>query len=269
MELEAVVSGRRVRYLEGGSGQPLVLLHAFPLAADLWRPQLALPPEGWRLLAPDCRGLGGSARAAGTGEGGRVTVDDYAADLLAFCDVLGLDRFALGGLSMGGYVAFAVLRQAGARVTALLLADTRTEADSDEARENRRAMRAQVLDQGAGVVADVMLPKLLGRTTRASHQELTVIVRRMIDANTPEGIADAVDALMSRPDSAATLEAVACPVAIVVGDEDVLTPVALHEDMHRRASGSTLHVIRRAGHLSNLERPEAFNDALRGLLARL
>jgi len=269
MELEIVVAGRRVRYIEGGSGQPLVLVHAFPLAADLWRPQTARPPEGWRLLAPDCRGLGGSERAPGSGDGGRVTIDDYAADVVAFCDALGLERFALAGLSMGGYVAFAVLRQAGARVTALLLADTRTEADSDEARETRQAMRALVLEQGAGAVADSMLPKLLGESTRSSHPELTAIVRRMIDANAPEGIADAVDALMSRPDSAGTLEAVRCPVAIVVGEEDVLTPVALHEDMHRRAPGSTLHVIRRAGHLSNLERPEAFNDALRGLLARV
>lgn len=269
MERELALDGRRIRYLSTGSGRPLVLLHAFPLSADLWRPQLALPPEGWQLIAPDFRGLGGSMRAAGRGDEGRVTVDDYAADTLALCDALRIDRFALAGLSMGGYVAFAVLRQARDRVMGLLLADTRTEADSDEARETRRTMRALVLDKGAGAVADAMLPKLLGETSRAEQPELAAIVRRMIDANAPEGIADAVDVLMSRPDSAATLEAVTCPVAFVVGAEDVLTPVGLHEDMHRRTPDSTLRVVRRAGHLSNLEGPEDFNDALRGLLARV
>jgi 3-oxoadipate enol-lactonase len=269
MEHEIAVEGRRVRYLATGVGRPLVLLHAFPLSADLWRPQLALPPDGCRLVAPDLRGLGRSERAPGRGEAGRVTMDDYAADALAFCDALGLDRFVLAGLSMGGYVAFALLRQAPDRVSGLLVADTRTEADSDEARENRRAMRAMVLDTGVDAVADAMLPKLLGETSRAEQPELAAIVRRMIDANSAAGIADAIDGLMSRPDSAGTLAAVTCPVAIVVGDEDVLTPVALHEDMQRLARGSVLHVVRRAGHLSNLERPDEFNDALRGLLARV
>jgi 3-oxoadipate enol-lactonase len=196
-------------------------------------------------------------------------VDDHADDLLALARALGLDRFVLAGLSMGGYVAMAVARRAPERIRGLMLCDTRAEADTDQARANRVAMRARLVDGGPPAVAADMLPKLLGETTARTQPELIETVRGLIELNGAPGIDDAIVALMTRPDSTATLAGLGCPALILAGDEDVLTPVALHERMHELIPGSTLEIIPGAGHLSNLERPDAFNARLARFLARV
>src|SRR5262245_55821661 len=106
LELHATVNGRATRYFEAGSGQPLILVHAFPLNAEMWRPQLERVPGGWRFVAPDLRGFGEGR----VDEGTSLTMDDYAADLAALMDALAIDRAVLVGLSMGGYITFAFYR---------------------------------------------------------------------------------------------------------------------------------------------------------------
>ena len=135
IRLAVDVAGRRVSWLQSGEGSPLVLLHAFPLSAEMWAPQHATVPAGWKLITPDLRGLGGSSGPPAT------SVDDHADDVLALMRHLGLERAVIGGLSMGGYVAFALYRRAAPRVRALVLADTRAEADTEEARANRVTMQ--------------------------------------------------------------------------------------------------------------------------------
>ncbi|MCL4814658.1 MAG: alpha/beta fold hydrolase [Vicinamibacteraceae bacterium] len=265
MERTTTIRGRHVRYLDAGQGQTLLLLHAFPLSADMWRPQFDQRPEGWRLVAPDYAGFGGSERFVGE----PAAVASYALDAIALLDALGVHRFVVAGLSMGGYVAFAVVRQARMRLRGLVLADTRADADSDEARANRQSMMAALDERGVAAARDAMLPKLLAEENAAAHPELVATVRAMIERNAVGGVRDAVAALMTRPDSVPLLKDIACPALVLVGERDAITPVALHEQMHAALPNATLAVIPGAGHLANLERPAAFSAALGGFLAAL
>jgi len=267
-EQQVTLAGRPVRCLEAGEGEPILLVHAFPLGADLWRPQLAAPPPGWRLLAPDLRGFRGPAEAQGdVAPLGEVTVDDYARDLVALLDHLGVARAVVGGVSMGGYVAFALLRQAPDRVRALVLSDTRPQADGDEGRAKRREMLALIERGGMEAVAGAMLPALVGRTSQTERPEVVAEVRRLVLANHPEAVRAAVSAMMTRPDSTPLLAAIACPTLVVVGEEDVITPVPDATALHDAIPGSRLAVLPEAGHLPNLETPDAFDAVLTRFLA--
>ncbi len=250
------------------AGQPsrgtLLLLHAFPLSAAMWEPQLAALPDGWRALAPDLRGFGASSTWA-TGDGGALA--DYTGDVLAFLDHLGVDRVVVVGLSMGGYVAFDLARRAIERVRGLVLADTRAEADSAEARAGREKMLVELERGGAARVADLMVPRLLGETTTRADAALVARVRQMAASNTPRAIRDAIVWLMARPDSTSLLSRLDCPALVMGGEEDQVTG---ESDLRRLQDGiraADLVMIPRAGHLSNLENPGAFNAAVARFLA--
>ena len=248
------------RCLEAGAGWPVLFIHAFPLSADMWRPQLERVPQGWRFIAPDTSGFGAS-RAATPAR----SMDDYAADVEAVLDAYELESAAICGLSMGGYTAFALYRRAPDRLTGLVLADTKAEADTPEGRKARLEMSQLVKAKGASAVADSMLPKLLGP---AASQDTALVagIRRMIESNTPEGIDDAIQAMMARPDSTADLPRLSIPVLVIVGEEDKLTPPVHSETMHRGTARSQLVVLPGAGHLSNLEAPDAFATAVANFL---
>jgi pimeloyl-ACP methyl ester carboxylesterase len=250
-----------VRYLDAGGGKTLVLLHAFPLHADQWLPQLARVPPDWRVVAPDLAGFHGRDPAC-AGPPDAVTIDGYARDVFEFMTHLDIRRAAIAGLSMGGYIALAMLRLAADRVAGLALADTKATADTDDARAGRDRLIALALSEGAAAVADAMLPRLLGSTTRREQPDLSDAVHRLIAANTADGIVAASRAMKVRPDSTAALQSAACPVTIICGDEDEPTPVADARAMQRVAPHARLVIIPRAGHLSNLENPLPFNAAL-------
>jgi len=261
-ELTIDAAGRPVRYLEAGAGWPVLLIHGFPLHASMWRPQLERAPPGWRYIAPDLRGFGPRAANAAPAD----SVDDHAADLIALLDALEIDRAAIGGLSMGGYVTFALYRHAPERFSAMILADTRATPDTDAGKEARQATARLLRERGVGAVVDQLLPKLLGRTSRAAR-ELEDPVRALALENGPDGIAAAVRALMNRPDSTADLPRIGRPALILAGEEDEITPVGDAEEMHRQIARSQLVVIPAAGHLSNLESPSVFSRALANFLA--
>ena len=249
-----------VRYLAAGNGWPVVLLHGFPLTADMWRPQLENVPHGWRYIAPDLRGFGSAATPPAR------TMNDFAEGVVAFLDAMRLDKVTLGGLSMGGYVLFAVLRIASERVTAVILADTRATADSEQGREGRTTMLQTVRTKGVSAVADDMMPKLLGETTRRTRRDVELRVREIAGGNTPEALAGAIEAMRDRPDSMAVLEKISVPTLVLVGEEDTLTTPADAAAMRGRISRAHLVDIPRAGHLSNLEAPEEFSAALADFL---
>lgn len=263
---------RTTRYLEspGFPGEELlkgirtlVLIHAFPMSADMWFPQLARVPLGWRFVAPDIRGFRGMGLAYEDAQLANATMDDYAGDILELMDHLDLKRAAIAGLSMGGYVAMAVAARAPQRVSHLILADTRMTADTEAQREGRDAMRAMVEREGPASVATQMLPNLLGASTQRDQPDLSGAVRMLIESNRTEAIAGAIGALKSRPDRTAALAAVKVPTLIICGDEDTLTKPAESEAMAATIPGAQLVMIPKAGHLSNLEQPNAFNEALR------
>ena len=257
----------RLRYLDASphaGDRPrgtLLLLHAFPLNARMWEAQLALAGSGWRVIAPQLRGFDG-----GAGDPAATSVDDYAGDVIDLLDALHLKQVVVAGLSMGGYVAFALLRLAARYVQGLVLADTRSQADTPEGVAGRTRLLQVAQDRGAPAVADELIPKLLGATTLQSRPAVVEQVRSLVLASSTEGIAGAIRALMTRPDSTPLLASIHVPTLIIVGEEDTVTPPAASEEMHRAISGSELVHIAGAGHLSNLEQPESFNAALAGFL---
>lgn len=264
-------AGRTLAYLDSAPGAgprpTLVLAHAFPLGAQMWEPQLRAMPDGWRLIALDLRGFGGSTDP--DPEASFPSLDEYADDVIDLLTGLELDQAVLGGLSMGGYVMLAVMRRAPELARALVLADTRAGADSSEGRAARRGMLALVDREGPQGVAQEMMPKLLGRTTIETNPDAAETVRRLIKGQSPAAIRGAILRMMHRPDATPGLSAIAVPTLVIVGEEDTLTPPAESEVMAGAIAGATLVTIPGAGHLSNLERPDRFNDALMPFLGRL
>lgn len=259
------IDDRILSYLEAGAGELVVLVHAFPLCAAMWEPQLASPPPGWRLIAPDLRGFGESRPHRKTGWLAS-SIDDYAADVLVLLTYLEASSAVIMGLSLGGYVAFGMLRAAPHRVRALVLADTRVGADSEEAKLGRRQMQALAERAGASAVAQALLPKLLGEDTLRAQPQVVARVREMAAAP-PVAIATALECLMTRPDSTPELAAFRGPALIIRGAQDALMPAADAERMKALIPGAASIEIPSSGHLPNWEQPEAFNRAWHSFLA--
>jgi pimeloyl-ACP methyl ester carboxylesterase len=253
-EHRAVAGGLPMRWLEAGSGWPVVLLHAFPLSADMWRPQLGAVPDEYRFVAPDlCAQPGGG-------------IDGYAANVAAVVDALSIETAAIGGLSMGGYVTFALNRLQPRRFSQMILADTRPQSDTPEGRAARQAMRRLLAEAGSAAVADLMLPRLLSPRAREEQPELVAEVRSMIEAQPPPAVDAAIAAMMDRPDSTADLRSIGVPVLLVAGAEDELTPPEVTREMERRIPRARSVILPDAGHLSSLERPDAFSRVLHDFL---
>ena len=259
------VGAVRLSVTEAGTGSPIVFLHAFPLSARMWTPQLQALPVGWRGVAPDLRGFGRSPRGTRPAR----HVGDHAEDVLALIDAIGGGPAVLAGLSMGGYIAFECWRRRPASIRGLVLADTRAEADTDEARAKRVANQQQAGRAGTGAVIDAMMPGLLGASTQTADPHVAVQVRQWAMENAADGVIDALEALRTRPDSRPTLATITCPTLVVVGEEDTLTPPDLSRVIANGVTGVTLVEIPRAGHLANVEQPEAFNAALTKWLATI
>ena len=265
------LGSRTLSYLDNdpdGSGKPvLVLVHAFPLGSGMWEPQYRGAFHGWRILAPDLRGFGGSTDERA--EGVDPTIDDYAEDVVGLIREVARGPVVLGGLSLGGYVSFAVMRRAPGLVRALVLADTRASADTLEGRAGRKALLTVLEHDGPQGVAREMMPKLLGATTRQSNPDAEETVRLLIKRQSPAAIRDAIVRMMERPDSFPVLPAIAVPTLVIVGDEDVLTPPSDAEAMAAVLPQASLVRIAGAGHLANLERSQAFEASIEDFLAGL
>jgi 3-oxoadipate enol-lactonase len=233
----------------------LVLLHAFPLGAGMWTPQTDAFP-GWRVLAPAFPGFDDVPPVAAP------SMAAFVEHVWRVLDEAGVARAVLCGVSMGGYAAFEAWRQAPGRVAGLVLADTRAEADTPEGRQGRMAMREALASQGPAAVADAMLPKMLGAGTLDSESALVARVRGLILGQSREGIDGAIQALMTRPDSGPTLATITVPVLALAGEDDVLTPPADAQRIADGIPGAACVRLAGAGHMSNLERPDAFNDAV-------
>jgi 3-oxoadipate enol-lactonase len=252
-----------IGYDDAGAGFPILFIHGFPHNRSLWAPQLQGLPVHARCIAADLRGFGESSAKP------PYSMDQYADDLIALLDVLHLDKAVIAGLSMGGYVAFAIWRRHPTRVRGLVLANTKAGADNDEARAKRRSVMEVAREQGSSAIADSMITGMLGKTTRSKRPEITNNVHRMIASSPVDGVIGALEALMNRPDSTPTLATIDVPALIITGDEDAIIPVSESEAMHAAIRNSTLEVITGAGHLTNLERPAAFNHVVSEFLAKL
>jgi pimeloyl-ACP methyl ester carboxylesterase len=251
------VRGLELAYAERGAGAPVVLLHGFPFDHSLWHEQAAALAASHRVITPDLRGFGAS-----TVLDEPATMKLLAEDVAALLDALKLERVVLGGLSMGGYVALAFYRLFPRRVRALILADTRPQPDTDEARTNRETTAQRALAEGMHTIADAMLPKLLAPATYIERPEIVARVREMIMSTPPIGAAAALRGMALRRDQTDLLPDILAPTLILVGSDDAITPPTDAEFMRRAIRGARLEVIAGAGHCSNVEQPVAFNQAL-------
>jgi 3-oxoadipate enol-lactonase len=247
------------------AGGTVLFIHGFPFDGSMWRETLAGLPPGWRGLAPDLRGFGGTEPP----DAHVYRMDDYARDLVRLLDDEGVARVVVCGLSMGGYVAFALRRRFPERVAGLVLADTRAGPDTEEARRGRYELAERVLREGHQPVIDGMMPKLLPEATRASRPELVARVEDMMRRASPAAIAAALHGLADRPDSSADLSAIDIPTLVVVGAEDALTPPAESELMAEAIPGARLEVVAGAGHLTPVEKPEEFGGVVGEFLGGL
>ena len=247
----------QLAYTDTGLGQPVVLLHGYPFNRTLWSEQVSALSNSYRVITPDLRGLGESDATPGA-----ATMNRMAQDVAALLDHLEISRAVIGGLSMGGYVALAFYKQFPSRVRALVLADTRAQADTEEGKQTRLQHAEKALAEGMAGIADSMLPKLLTPETVSKRPEVVKRVRDMMLKTKPEGAAGALLGMAERDDQTPLLAQVTCPALILVGREDPITPVPDSERMNRGIAGSRLVVIENAAHVSNLERAEQFNDEL-------
>lgn len=257
--MRALVNEIRVHWREGGRGEAVLFVHGFPFNGGQWEAQIERLPQRWRFLAPDLRGFGETERGGGEGPLG---MDLLADDLAAFLDSQEIERAVVCGLSMGGYIAFALWRWHRARVRALVLCDTRAGADTAEAKEKRRAMAERVRREGVGALAEAQLPLLLSAETRRERPEVVERVREMIESTPQETILRALVGLAERPDSTDLLPTITVPTLVVGGAEDVMTPPDELEALARSIPGAHLQLIEGAGHLPNLENPVAFDRVL-------
>ena len=251
----------QMAYTDTGLGQPVVLIHGYPFNRSLWNEQVEALSSSYRVIVPDLRGFGESDSSAGP-----ATMIRMAQDVAALLDHLEISRAVIGGLSMGGYVALAFYKQFPSRVRALVLADTRAQADTEEAKRTRAQQAEKALSEGMAGIADAMLPKLLTPETVSKRPEVVKRVRDMMLKTKPEGAASALLGMAEREDQTSLLSRIAAPALILVGAEDAITPVADSEKMHNAIPGARLVMLENAGHVSNLERTEEFNKHLMDFL---
>jgi pimeloyl-ACP methyl ester carboxylesterase len=257
--------GRRLHYLDEGSGPAVVLLHGFPLSAGMWDPQVQALADRYRLVAPDLAGFGDSDPPA---DPGTWTVEGYANDVAALLDHLDVAPVALVGLSMGGYVAFALLRSHPGAVSALVLADTRASADTPANRENRTAQQEWLAGGGdTSTLVDRLADVVVGKDP-AGRSKALAVTRRLGEASPREGWTAALEAMKRRPDATADLGGIGVPSLVLVGEDDALTPPDVATAMQEAIPGAELAIVPGAGHLSSLENPAAFNEALGDFLTR-
>lgn len=249
---------------ESGTGEPLVLLHAFPLNRRMWDPQVRALCAGRRIITPDYPGFGRSPRPCA-----QPDMRHYAEGVCGLLDSLGLERVALGGLSMGGYVALAFMRLFPERVSSLILANTRPDADPEEVRETRRELARRVTEEGVGILPGLQMERLLSGRTLQEKPEVVEWVRGMILESSPDGVVAALGTMKDRPDSTAGLGEIHVPTLVIAGEEDELSTPEIMEEMSQKIPDSSYAVLPNAGHLSNLEAPEEFNAALSGFLAKV
>jgi 3-oxoadipate enol-lactonase len=246
-----------IAYEDEGTGPPIVFLHAFPLNRAMWAQQAAGLSRQFRTIAIDLRGLGESDAPFW-----RYSMEQYVCDIHGLLTILRIEKALFVGLSLGGYLEFALYRMHPELIRGLVLADTRAEADKAEQITWRFNLAQRTAAQGPSAVIEEMLPKLLAPARYDRDPGLVAKVRAMLSAAPVPGIIGALTAIAERPDSTDLLPAIAVPALVIVGSDDVLTTTADAERIAQGIAGAELVVIPEAGHLSNLEQPDRFTEAV-------
>ncbi len=242
---------------QGHGAIPVILIHGFPFDKNMWRPQVKFLKENHRVIAYDIRGFGRSMH-----DGTNVSIDLFAYDLIKFMDALKLPKAIICGLSMGGYIALNAMKHYPERFEKLILADTQCIADTDETKENRYKTIQKVETEGVPDFAGAFLKKAFHKESLIDPKDFVEAMKKIIVSTPVKTITGALTALAEREASYGILHDISIPTLLICGRQDELTPVNQSETMHRQIKGSVLKVIEHAGHLSNLEQEDEFNEAI-------
>lgn len=250
-------------YQAAGTGTPIILIHGHPFDHTMWYPQIAAFSKDYQVIAPDLRGYGKSNLP----DPANTTFEDYATDVLKLADYLGLDKFHLGGLSMGGQIIMEIYRQAPSRVKSLILADTFAGLDTPEAKQARNESATKMEKEGMNGYAEESIHKMIKSDHVASMPDVSTHVLKMMKDTSAVAAATAMRARSGRIDYLnEVLPKVNIPTLIIVGRQDEFTPVAKAEEMQQKIQNSRLAVIEDAGHMPNLEHPDEFNKVVLNFL---
>lgn len=259
------INGVPVNYVEVGdrNAMPVLLVHGFPFSHEMWTPQLEIVGKTYRAIAYDVRGHGLSY----VGDG-QYTIEGHVDDLIALLDHLGIAKAVIVGLSMGGYIALRALERNAGRFRAAVLCDTRSEADTNEARLKRAAGVAGVKKDGSRKFAEGFVQAIFAPQTITAKPDVVETIRTIISHTPPLSIAGTLLALAGRTDTTASLASLSIPTMILVGEHDAITPPSSARMLHQNIRGSEMHVVPHAAHMSNMENPEFFNEKLLAFLKR-
>ena len=252
-------------YDDNGSGQPLLLIHGFPLNRTMWRPQIeALTRAGYRVITPDLRGFGESRMTSAV-----VNMSSYADDIVALMDHLHLPQAVIGGMSMGGYVLLNLLERYPERVAAAIFIVTRAGADDEAGKGKRTALAAATAAEGMNPVLEVFRHILFAPATLTGHRELVAEVSGWISATDPRGAAAGLIAMRERKDYLPLLGAIHQPALVIGADQDQTIPSEQSRLLAAGIADAKLSILPGGGHLVNLEQPDDFNAVLKEFLAGL
>jgi len=249
-------------YGAGGAG-PVVLLHGFPLNGAMWDDLVPSLADRYHLIVPDLRGHGRTSAPPGPYE-----MADHAADVVALFDRLGVQRAAIVGLSMGGYISHQLLTRHPERIIAAVLADTMGRDDSAERRAARMGQAEVIRTQGLAEFANMVLPRMFSAAAYANRPELVDRFRRTITSQRPEAVEAALLGLASRPNMLAALSSVSIPTLVLVGSEDTATTPSDSRELAATIPDADLVILPGSGHMSCWEDPQGFNSAVRVFLDR-
>jgi 3-oxoadipate enol-lactonase len=244
---------------EHGAGKPIVLLHAFPLSRKMWQPQIeTLSKANCRVILPDFRGFGENHNFADIN-----TMEDQAKDIAEILDILKIEKAIIGGLSMGGYVLLNLFRLFPEKFAAIILADTNYASDSEEKRQSRYDLIDKIDADGAAALIENMLPNLISEFTKENNPNLVNQLQTDFSAINSKGAIAALRGMAEREDHGDYLEKISVPTLLIYGEHDQVTNLEIAERTNAKIKDSKLAIIQNAGHYSNLEQPEQFNERLR------
>ena len=249
------VNGIQLAYDRRGTGNPLVLLHGFPLDHHLWDEVVPLLEDTFDIILPDLRGFGESTTVDSA-----YGMDDYASDIAGLLDQLNIQKTAVAGHSMGGYVALAFARLYPERISGLGLVSSQLLADPPERKEGRYKSAADVSENGIGSVVATMTPKF------TSDEKLQAFARASMESQPPSAYIGALRAMAERIDSTPLLSSLKIPVVVIHGDADALIPIDRAREVKDSLPGAHLIEIHDAGHMPMMEAVNETAEALRKLV---
>jgi len=263
--VHAQINGIAVYYEDtASSGTAIVFIHGFPFNHTTWDPQWEAFKGSFRLVRYDQRGHGQSD----TGDG-QFPLEFLVDDLIGLLDSLKIPKAVLCGLSMGGYVALRAVERNPERVAGLVLCDTKSEADTTQAKISRSNAIKTIKNKSLSEFCEPFLANVLAPETRIQKPEIVEAIRKIIMGNSAMGICGALLALAGRTDTTDALPAIKVPTLILVGEKDTVTPPLLSEKMKAAIPQAKMAIISSAGHLSNYENPYVFNQHLKQFLDQL